>query len=417
MHSLLGIFSGLFVAGSLLQAGEPPTLDAPFLSRLREEAARHHPSALAGQDRASAAAREVRAVRLWSDPMLGIGFMGAGEMMRADDGDVMFGIEQALPKPGLFAAERARREALWRSEAAKVSASTLDAGAQAARAAIELALADESVASQQAQVDWLAAMAENARQMAADPMTGGADALRMETELAREREVLAAARRGRDGAARTLNLALGRPLESAWPALKLPAHPSPVPLASAEVIRVPRTNPQVLALRETAAAAAAEARMAERERLPEIAIGAEAQLYSGTGDLRSATLGLKLSLPWFNESSYQAKIDAAKAREAAAHRDVESARREIAARIVAATTEAANAAAQARAIGGEIREKAEKAARTTEAAWISSKAPLNDLLDAARLLHAIRLEHRRLIARQLAALEEIHSLVPNRGNS
>ncbi len=55
-----------------------------------------------------------------------------------------------------------------------------------------------------------------------------------------------------------------------------------------------------------------------------------------------------------------------------------------------------------------------KPAKTIEAAWISSKAPLTDLLDASRTLFAIRLEQRRLIAMQQAALEELHTLVPHR---
>jgi hypothetical protein len=89
-------------------------------------------------------------------------------------------------------------------------------------------------------------------------------------------------------------------------------------------------------------------------------------------------------------------------------------RREVAAMVLTAATEAANAAAQARAFSGEIHEKAVKATQTTEAAWISSKAPLTDLLDSARALFAIRLEQRRMVAMQLAALEELQTLVPDR---
>jgi hypothetical protein len=88
--------------------------------------------------------------------------------------------------------------------------------------------------------------------------------------------------------------------------------------------------------------------------------------------------------------------------------------REIATRVVTAATEAANAAAQARAYSGEINEKALQAKQAIEAAWISSKAPLTDLLDSSRTLFAIKLEQRRLTAMQLAALEELRTLVPSR---
>jgi outer membrane protein, heavy metal efflux system len=414
MHSFRMILSGFAVSGGLLHAAESQRLTDEFLTKLRSEAATAHPSALAGKHKTQAASHDARAVRSWNDPMLGVGFMGANRMMRDEDGDVSIGIEQALPKPGMFAAERAKMEAMQRSEAANAAANSNDAGAQAARAVIELALADESLTLRQAQVEWLTAMTENARQMAADPMASSTDALRMETELAREKQLLDTARRNRDGFAGALNLVLGRPLESPWPMMKLSADALPVPVAVSEVARIPHANPKVRAMREMVTAANADTRIADRERLPEVAVGVDAQLYSGTGDIRSTTVGVKLSLPWFNEPSYQAKINAAKSREAAAKNDVETMRREIAAMVITAATEAANAATQARAYGGEIHDKAAKAAKTTEAAWINSKATLNDLLDSARTLYAIRLEQRRMIAMQLAALEELHTLVPNR---
>ena len=414
MHAFISYLAGFAVAGNLLHAGESQLLNEGLLTNLRSEAARAHPSAVAGKHKALAAAHDARGVRLWNDPMVGIGFMGASKMMRMDDGDVMVGFEQALPKPGMFNAERAKMEAMQRAEIENSGAAALGAGALAAKAAIELALADESIALQQAQIQWMTAIVENAKQMAADPMGSGTDALRMETELAKEQQMLDAAVRFREGFAMNLNLALGRPLESPWPMLKLPANLPPVPVAQAEIARIPHANPKVRAMREMASAAQADTRIADRERLPEVAVGVDAQLYSGTGDIRNTTVGLKLSLPWFNDPVYQAKIDAAKTRELAAGSDVESMRREIASMVLMAATEAANAAAQARAYSGEIHAKALKATQTTEAAWISSKAPLTDLLDSSRTLYAIRLEQRRMIAMQLAALEELHTLVPNR---
>ena len=413
MHPISQILAGLAVAGSLLHAGETQRLNDDFLSRIRSEAARTHPSAVAGKHLATAAAHDARAVRLWNDPMVGLGFMAAEKMMRMDDGDIMVGLEQALPKPGMFDAERRTMEAMGRAEVQNARTSSLAAGAEAARAAIELALADESVSLQQAQITWLTAMTENARQMAADPMASSTDALRMETELAKEQQMLDAARRSRDGYAQKLNLALGRSLDSPWPVLKLPATPPAVPLAQAEIARIPHANPKVRAMKEMAGAATAETRIADRERLPEVAVGIDSRIYSG-GDYRSTTFGVTMTLPWFNDHSYQAKIDAAKSRELAAGRNVETMRREVAAMVLSAVTEAANAAAQSRAFSGEIHEKARQTTKSIEAAWISSKAPLTDLLDAARMLFSVRLEQRRMIAMQLAALEELHSLVPNR---
>jgi outer membrane protein TolC len=413
MKTLAGLIAWSLISSLTLPAEAAQTLDETLLSKLRNEAARNHPAAVASLHRAAAAGQDVRAVRLWDDPMAGLSFMAAEEMMRADDGDIAIGIEQKLPKPGLYEAARGKAESMHRAEVENAQSTALAVGAAATRDAIELALADESIALQRAQISWLSEMAENAKQMAADPMGSSTDALRMETELAKERQMLDAALRTREAFAQKLNLTLGRALDSPWPALKLPATPPPVPIAQAEIARIPHANPKIRAMREMVGAARAETRMADRERLPEVSVGVDVRAYSG-GEFRSAMVGVKLSLPWFNESSYQAKIDAAHAREVAAGRDVETMRRETAAMVLAAATEAANAAAQARAFSGEIYNTALQATRTIEASWISSKAPLSDLLDASRSLFAIRLEQRRFIAMQLAALEELRTLVPAR---
>jgi outer membrane protein TolC len=405
--------AGLAVAGGLLHAGEAQLLNDALLSQLRVEASRNHPAAAAGKYRATAAGHDVHAIRLWDDPMVGLGLMAAERMMRANDGDIIVGVEQALPKPGLYDAKRRKAEAIHRAEAANSTAAALTAGATAARDAIELALADDSLTLQQAQVRWLATMTENARQRAADPTGSSLDALRMATELAKETQVLDAARRSREGIARKLNLTLGRSLDSAWPALQLPATPPPVPLAPAEIARIPHANPKVRAMKAMAGAAGQDTRIAERDRWPDISVGIDGNGYSG-GEWRSTTVGVKMSLPWFNDLAYQAGIAAARTRQLAASREVEAMRLEVATEVLTSATAAANAAAQARAYGGEIHAKALQTTRSIEAAWLSSKAPLTDLLDASRMLFAIRLERARLIAMQLAALEQLRSLVPNR---
>lgn len=414
MKTLIPILTGLLVAGSFLKAQDAKVLNNDFLSGIRREAARTHPSAVSGKYLAAAAGQDARGVRLWDDPMVGLGFTIANKMMRMDDGDVSIGIEQKLPKPGMFDAQLRKAEAMRRAATQNSRTPALAAGAEAARNAIELALADESISLQQSQIDWLTAMVDNARQMAADPMGSSSDALRMETELAKEQQMLDAARRTRAGFAQRLNLTLGRPLDSPWPVLKLPAIPPPVPLAQAEIARIPHLNPKVRAMKEMVGAANAETRMADRERLPEISVGVDTSIYAAERDVRSTMVGVKMTLPWFNDHSYQAKISAAKSRELSATQDVETMRREVATMVLNAVTEAANAAAQARAFSGEIHDKAQLTTRTIEAGWISSKAPLTDLLDSARTLFAIRLEQRRMIAMQLAALEELQTLVPDR---
>ncbi len=406
------ILSGLLVAASLLHAQEARLVDGKFLSSLRAEASRNHPAASSAKLLAAAADSDIRGVRLWDDPMVGLSLMAADKATRRDDGDVRLGFEQPLPKPGLFAANLAKAEALRRAGLENSRSSTLEVGTAAAKGAIELALSDESISLQAGQIQWLNTMAVNARQMAVNPGSTSVDALRLESELARETQILEAARRTRDSLSRSLNLRLGRPLESPWPTLQLPADPLPVPVANVEIARVPRVNPKVRSMKEMASASSAETQIAQKERQPQISVAVETDLYSG-GDFRSASVGLKMSLPYFNSTSYDAKIQASQLREKAAAKDIESVRLEVASAVLATVADAANAAAQARAYSGEIYQRSLQATQAVEGAWISSKSTLTDLLDSNRQLFSIRIEQRRLIAMQQAAFEELNLLVPD----
>jgi outer membrane protein TolC len=119
-----------------------------------------------------------------------------------------------------------------------------------------------------------------------------------------------------------------------------------------------------------------------------------------------------MSLPWFNEPVYRARIDEAGRLAVAASKDAEALKRELAGKVVATVTEAENSAREARAFESDVLPAMEKAADATEAAWIGSKALLSEVLEARRSLLTTRLEQRRAVAAQLAALEELETLVP-----
>jgi antitoxin component HigA of HigAB toxin-antitoxin module len=82
--------------------------------------------------------------------------------------------------------------------------------------------------------------------------------------------------------------------------------------------------------------------------------------------------------------------------------------------VVATVTEAENSAREARAFESDVLPAMEKAADATESAWIGSKALLSEVLEARRALLTTRLEQRRAVAAQLAALEELETLVPRK---
>jgi len=404
----------IFAAAALVSpahAQETRLLDAPFLDTLRAGVRTNHPSVAAAQARVLAAESGVRAVRLWEDPMAGLGFMAADREMRMDDGDIMFGVEQMLPRRKLYEARKARAGAERAIFEAETRTAALNLETLVAQSAIELALADEMLAIQTNQLAWLESMAANAREKLKDPMANASEPLRIESEVAQERQKIDATERQRTRLVRQLNILLGRGTDEAWPNLRLPESATLTPGLSEELARLYQVNPMLQALLNTAEAAKSEIEVARRERSPIFSVGVESSVYSG-GDFRQATVGAKMTLPWFNKSVYRANTDRAIQQQAAAEKEAEALARRLRGEAVAAHTEAETSARQAKTFSEEVIPRAGKAVESTQNAWISSKASILEVLDARRSLLNARLEERRSVAAHRGALEMLRSIVP-----
>lgn len=404
----------IFAAAALVSpahAQETRLLDAPFLDTLRAEVRTNHPSVAAAQARVLAAESGVRAVRLWEDPMAGLGFMAADREMRMDDGDIMFGVEQMLPRRKLYEARKARAGAERAIFEAETRTAALNLETLVAQSAIELALADEMLAIQTNQLAWLESMAANAREKLKDPMANASEPLRIESEVAQERQKIDATERQRTRLVRQLNILLGRGTDEAWPNLRLPESATLTPGLSEELARLYQVNPMLQALLNTAEAAKSEIEVARRERSPIFSVGVESSVYSG-GDFRQATVVAKMTLPWFNKSVYRANTDRAIQQQAAAEKEAEALARRLRGEAVAAHTEAETSARQAKTFSEEVIPRAGKAVESTQNAWISSKASILEVLDARRSLLNARLEERRSVAAHRGALEMLRSIVP-----
>src|SRR5688572_14579334 len=107
LKSIMPAFLAL-TALSAACASEVRVIDAAYLDALRSEVQTNHPSVAAAKERMLAAEAGIRAVRRWEDPEAGVGFMAAEREMRAEDGDLMFGVDQMLPRRKLFGALKAK---------------------------------------------------------------------------------------------------------------------------------------------------------------------------------------------------------------------------------------------------------------------------------------------------------------------
>ena len=404
--------AGMFVAlASFAHAAEPRLLDAAGLDALRLEVRTNHPTVAAAQARAEAAAAGVRAVRLWEDPSAGLSLLGARVERRRDDGDIRVMAEQALPRRRLYEARKEQATAEYSIMQVETRSAALHLETLVAQAALELALADEALVIQSNQIAWVESMAANAREKANDPQATAAAPLRLEAEVALERQRWDAAARRRVSLMRQLNTLLGRPLDEAWPTLTLPVAAAELPSLSAELSRLPVVNPALLALNGSSRAAQAGVEVSRQERQPVFSVGAESSVYSG-GRFVETLVGAKMTIPWFNNSVYRANTDRARQQQTAAEREYESLERRLRGEVIGAHTDAENAARQAATFTDEVMPRLEKATQATEGAWISSKATLLEVLEARRALLNARLEQRRFIAAHRAALEMLRSIVP-----
>jgi outer membrane protein, heavy metal efflux system len=390
---------------------ETNIVTAEYLDRLRAAVRAEHPSVAAAQARIRAADANVHAVRLWQDPMAGAAYMAAEKDMRMDDGDLMFSAEQTIPRRKLYEAERAKMRAEKSMATAEFQSTAVKLETLVAQTAIELALTDDIIAIDTTQVEWLDRMAVNARERLKDPSGTASEALRVESELARENQNHESHHRMRRRLARQLNILLGRPADEPWPTLRLPESGAATPALEAELAKIAAANPMLQGLAGASAAARSEIEIARRMSKPMYSVGVDTRIYSG-GDFRSATIGAKMTIPLFNRAKYRAKVEAAKDQHEAAEKEIEATERELRSELVMAYTDAENAARQAKTFATEIIPRADQAAESTQNAWISSKANLLEVLESRRAALNARLEERRSIAAQHAALEALRSIVP-----
>ena len=410
-ESVLGSMVLTAVFAPLAHAQSPRLLDAAFLDAVRAEVRTNHPSVAAAQARVQAADAGVRAVRLWEDPSAGLGVMAADRAKRQDDGNIIVLAEQALPRRKLYEARKTRAVAERSIFEAETRSAALTLETLVTQDVVELALMDEMLAIQTNQLGWLERMATNARERLKNPTANVSEALRIESEVAQERQKIDVTGRQRVRLRQQLNIFLGRAPDSSWPVLRLPESASLTPVLEEELSRLFQVNPVLRALLNTARAATADVEVARLERSPTFTVGVDSRIYSG-GEFREATVGAKMTLPWFNNSVYRASTERARQQQVAVEREIEALGRKLRGEIIAAHTEAENAAHQAGAFATEVIPRAQRAAESTQNTWISSKASLLEVLEAQRALLNARLEERRFVAAHRAALETLRSIVP-----
>jgi outer membrane protein TolC len=378
-----------------------------YVNSLTEELMTQHPALQAAQARADAAAAGLAGVRSWDDPMLRLGGMFANEMMRAEDGDLMYGVEQKLPVFGRPKLARQTAEAELSVEQANVDYQFQVRRRDLAQALYRAALANHVVAIGLEDLDWLNRMVQSTEQRYRTGESSLVDLLRLQNEQQRRVDRIETDRRQLAHEQFILNRLLNRELEAPWPALELPPLAGHVPFSRDLIDLALEFEPGLHVRRRAIEQAESRARLVRRERLPEVSVGAQARNYSGTGEFRQAEVMLGFSLPWGNARRYRDDYDRVRAQALAADREAADYALELQEEIHLLTVRIDAARREALLYGNEIVPRSERALESAQSAWIANRGLFLDVLDARRMLLEARLMRARAVAEQYVQLSDL----------
>ena len=385
-----------------------PTVVTPvFINQLAEELRTNHPALMAARARTNAAAASAAAIRTWEDPVARLGAMAAREDMRAEEGDLIYGVEQKLPlfgKPGLA---RRLANAELGTEAANAEYQFQTLRRDLAKAAFRLALENELIAIGDQDLSWLQTMAQS---VDARYRTGQAtlvDVLQLENERAKRATQLSNDRKRIAHEEVTLNRFLNRELTSPWPAFRLPSLAEPVVFNERLMQFALRYEPKIKMFRQQIHQAQVAVEVSRRQRYPDVNVGFEARNYTGDGSFRQGMMLFSMNLPWVNAAKYKNEVKRDESRLSAVEFDLADYEWSLREEIHGLTVKIEAAHDEALLYGDEIIPRSQSAMESARFGWEANRNSFRDLLDARRMLLEGRSMHARAVAEQYQMLSEL----------
>jgi outer membrane protein TolC len=333
--------------------------------------------------------------------------MFAESAMRAEDGDLMYGLRQDLPLFGLPGLARDVARSEEDVESMKLEAQFQFLRRDLAGALFRAALTRRKLEIDQDDLTWLRNLVQSARQRYESGQGSLTELLRLQNEEAERRNRIATDVQVLGHDESTLNRLLGREELAAWPILRLPAVAGPVPYND-QVIRLGLANePRLKVLRLETRQREATSRWTRRQRLPEIGVGLDLRNYTGSGEFRQGAAILEFSLPWGNGGKYRQDYQRDLARFHAAEQDVARLELEVREELHMLTVEVDTARRDALLYRDEVLARSERALEAAEAAWTANRGSFYDLMESRRMLLEARADYAEAIARQYTWLSEL----------
>ena len=370
----------------------------------------NHPALRAQAARIRAAGHAVEGVRTWADPTLAFGGTvsdGARGPGLREDGDLVYELEQPLPIFGkaTVARDAARREGELEEARAGVTFQTLRR--DLSKLLIAFAAQEEALAIGREDLAWL----ETVVQVAAEQQRAGGGSptalLKLQTEHARRKDSLVSEVRRREHSQAGINRHLLRDLQHPLPEYVLPEIAPPVAYTSNLVQRAVQHESRLLVLAAEMRSAQAQAEIARKSRLPDVGGFLEGRQYSGDGGFREATIGVKLTLPWFNGGRYRSDYARERARVDSVRFEIENAAQMIREELHQLTVELDAARREAVLYRDDILPRARVVFEMAHAQWLNAQVPLTEPLEARRQWLEARQQLVRALATQHQLLSEL----------
>ncbi len=408
---LIGV---LVLAGNLPRAAAVETartnavmVTPDYLSQLSDELRTNHPALRAAAAMTNAAAAAVAAVRTWEDPMVMAGAMAATESMRADEGDVLYGLEQKLPlfgKPGL---ERNVARAELAVESANLEFQFQTRRVDLAKTAFRAALADRVVGIGEQDLAWLDDMKQLLEQNARVGKASLVEVLQIENERAKRMNQLQSDRNQLAHEQVSLNRLLNRDVNSLWPRLELPAVAGAVHFNAHLLDFALKYEPKTIKMQQQVKQSEAMAAVTRRQKYPDISAGVEARNYSGDGSFRQGMFILRMNFPWANAGKIRADIRRDEAKLAATQYELADMQIGVREEVHQLTVKTDAARREALLYRDQIIPRTESTLETIRTGWQTGQNTFREVLDTHRMLLDARLMFVRAVAEQYQMLSEL----------
>lgn len=402
----------MFLGCSQILAAELAATDAAivspqFIDALAEEARTNHPALRAADARADAAVWNASAIRTWEDPTAKFGVMGAEREKRADDGDLIYGVDQKLPLFGKPGAARAVAQA----EAVMQRRDTHFRGLQLRRdLALQLfkeALAERFVELGRDDLAVLETLVTTTEEKYRNGAASQFEVLQAQNERARRATRL----QSEEGLLRaeraSLNRLLNRPHDSPWPRLVVPGVVSNLPPLGPLIEHATQTAPQLDVMRASLRQAESSLAFARKQRLPDVTVGLEGRQYADTGEFREGLVLFGLSIPWGNRGRYSADVRRESRKAEAAQLELADMQLSMRDDVTRHLTLIENAGREAELYRGDIIPRSQQAVVLTRENWLNGRGTLRDVLDARRALLDAQMAEARALAEHHSFLAEL----------